>query len=56
MTYNLKILFIILTVTPIAFLHGQNQIEEKKAELQLLRNEISQLEKDISKKSAKETG
>jgi septal ring factor EnvC (AmiA/AmiB activator) len=54
MTYTIKILLIIVTVAPIAFLQEQNQIEEKKAELQLLRNEISQLEEDISQKSAKE--
>jgi septal ring factor EnvC (AmiA/AmiB activator) len=54
MTYTIKILLIIVTVAPIAFLQEQNQIEEKKAELQLLRNEISQLEENISLKSAKE--
>jgi peptidoglycan hydrolase CwlO-like protein len=54
MTFTIKILLIIISITPFAFLQEQNQIEEKKAKLLLLRNEISQLEEDISQKSAKE--
>ena len=54
MNYSLKILLLILTVTPFAYPQDQNQLEEKKAELVLLRNEISQLEDELSQKSAKE--
>ena len=54
MTYTIKILLIIITAAPFAFLQAQNQIEEKKAELELLRKEISQLENDIAEKSEKE--
>ena len=54
MNYSLKILLLILTVTPFAYPQDQNQLEEKKAELVLLRNEISQLEDELSQKSVKE--
>lgn len=54
MTHTIKILLIIITAAPFAFLLAQSQIEEKKAELESLRKEISQLEEDISQKSAKE--
>jgi len=54
MTYTLKILLIIITVTSLTFPQEQNRLDEKKAELLLLRNEISQLEEDLSQKSARE--
>jgi len=54
MTYIFKIFLIFIAITPFAFLQEQNQLEVKKAELLLLRNEISQLEEDLSQKSAKE--
>ncbi len=54
MTYTFKILLIIITVTSNVFPQEKNQLDEKKAELLFLRNEISQLEEDISQKSEKE--
>jgi len=54
MSYTFKILLIIITVTSNVFPQEKNQLDEKKAELLFLRNEISQLEEDISQKSEKE--
>lgn len=54
MKYLCKILLIILILPSIAHLQEKLQIEEKQAELFQIRNEISQLENDLSKKSEKE--
>ena len=54
MKYLCKILLIILILSSIAHLQEKLQIEEKQAELFQIRNEISQLENDLSKKSEKE--
>jgi len=54
MNFILKILLLVLTITPFAYLQEQDQLEEKKAELISLRNEITQLEDELSQKSAKE--
>ena len=54
MKYLCKILSIILVLPSIAHLQEKLQIEEKRAELFQIRNEISQLESDLSKKSEKE--
>jgi murein hydrolase activator len=49
-----KILSIILILPSITHLQEKLQIEEKRAELFQIRNEISELENDLSKKSEKE--
>ena len=54
MKYLCQILSIILILPSIAHLQEKFQIEEKRAELFQIRNEISQLESDLSKKSEKE--
>lgn len=54
MKYLCKILSIILILPSIAHLQEKLQIEEKQVELFQIRNEISQLENDLSKKSEKE--
>lgn len=54
MKYLCKILLIILILPSIAHLQEKLQIEEKQAELFQIRNEISQLENNLSKKSEKE--
>ena len=54
MKFLFKILSVILVLSSLAHLQEKFQIEEKRAELFQIRNEISQLESDLSKKSEKE--
>ncbi len=54
MTNTHKILILTLLLSSFLFSQDGDQIEEKKSELFLLRNEIVQLENELSKKTQKE--
>jgi septal ring factor EnvC (AmiA/AmiB activator) len=49
-----KILFLTLLISSFLFPQDEDQIEEKKSQLYILRNEISQLENELSQKTQKE--
>ena len=49
-----KILFFTLLLSSFLFSQDGDQIEEKKSQLFLLRNEIAQLENELSQKTKKE--
>jgi len=49
-----KILFLTLIISLFIFPQDEDQIEEKKSQLFILRNEISQLENELSQKTQKE--
>jgi septal ring factor EnvC (AmiA/AmiB activator) len=54
MTTTHKILFLTLLLSSFLFPQDDDQIEEKKSQLFLLRNEIAQLENELSQKTRKE--
>ncbi len=54
MTTTHKILFLTLLLSSFLFSQDGDQIEEKKSQLFLLRNEIVELENELSQKTQKE--
>ena len=54
MTTAHKILILTLLLSSFLFPQDEDQIEEKKSQLFLLRNEIAQLENELSQKTQKE--
>ncbi|RKY95467.1 MAG: hypothetical protein DRQ13_07060, partial [Ignavibacteriae bacterium] len=51
-----KILFLTLLLSSLLFPQDEDQIEEKKSQLFFLRNEIAELENELSQKTQKEKG